>query len=235
MDRRPAPGRRRRRSPLISATRDHGTPVATIDTVDEVCVRARWPGAPLATARPGVVAHPMRTAPKCLGGREVVDRQRLDPVLPRELYQDRRWSSPQIAAHLDSTVKSNGAADPARPWHPGPPRRTAAPPDTRRWPAVDRPVQRPGDHCAAAPPPDPAAAPTRRHHRPLPHPGPHHRGSCAPRTWTSGWPRCTSSNSPDTPPNRSWTYCTSTASTASRSSAPAATPPGCRRHHHHLR
>jgi len=171
----------------------------------------------------------MRTAPKCLGGREVVDRQRLDPVLPRELYQDRRWSSPQIAAHLDSTVKSNGAADPARPWHPGPPRRTAAPPDTRRWPAVDRPVQRPGDHCAAAPPPDPAAAPTRRHHRPLP------RGSCAPRTWTSGWPRCTSSNSPDTPPNRSWTYCTSTASTASRSSAPAATPPGCRRHHHHLR
>ena len=142
---------------------------------------------------------------------------------------------PQIAAHLDSTVKSNGAADPARPWHPGPPRRTAAPPDTRRWPAVDRPVQRPGDHCAAAPPPDPAAAPTRRHHRPLPHPGPHHRGSCAPRTWTSGWPRCTSSNSPDTPPNRSWTYCTSTASTASRSSAPAATPPGCRRHHHHLR
>jgi len=137
----------------------------------------------------------MRAAPKCLGGREVVDRQRLDPVLPRELYQDRRWSSPQIAAHLDSTVKSNGAADPARPWHPGPPRRTAAPPDTRRWPAVDRPVQRPGDHCAAAPPPDPAAAPTRRHHRPLPHPGPHHRGSCAPRTWTSGWPRCTSSNS----------------------------------------
>jgi len=48
----------------------------------------------------------MRTAPKCLGGREVVDRQRLDPVLPRELYQDRRWSSPQIAAHLDSTVKT---------------------------------------------------------------------------------------------------------------------------------
>ena len=28
------------------------------------------------------------------------------------------------------------------------------------------------------------------------------------------------------PPNRSWTYCTSTASTASRSGAPAATPPG---------
>ena len=48
----------------------------------------------------------MRAAPKCLGGREVVDRQRLDPVLPRELYQDRRWSSPQIAAHLDSTVKT---------------------------------------------------------------------------------------------------------------------------------
>jgi len=48
----------------------------------------------------------MRAAPKCLGGREVVDRQRLDPVLPRELYQDRRWSSPRIAADLDSTVET---------------------------------------------------------------------------------------------------------------------------------
>ena len=84
-------------------------------------------------------------------------------------------------------------------------------------------TQRPGDHRAAAPLPDPAAAPTRRHHRPLPHPGPHpRRGSCAPRTWTSGWPRCTSNNSPDTPPNRSRTCCTGT---ASRSGAPAATPP----------
>ena len=54
----------------------------------------------------------MRAAPKCLGGREVVDRQRLDPVLPRELYQDRRWSSPQIAAHLDSTVKSKRCCGP---------------------------------------------------------------------------------------------------------------------------
>ena len=52
----------------------------------------------------GVVAHPMRAAPKCPGGREVVDRQRLDPVLLRELYQDRRWSSPQIAAHLALTL-----------------------------------------------------------------------------------------------------------------------------------
>ena len=55
----------------------------------------------------GVVAHPMRATPKCPGGRQGVDRQRLDPVLLRELlYQDRRWSSPQIAAHLDSTVKT---------------------------------------------------------------------------------------------------------------------------------
>ena len=78
---------------------------ATIDTVDEVCVRARSPGAPLA-ARPGWWRTPMRATPKCLGGREVVDRQRLDPVLLRELYQDRRWSSPQIAAHLDSSVNT---------------------------------------------------------------------------------------------------------------------------------
>ena len=88
----------------------------------------------------GVVAHPMRATPKCPGGREVVDRQRLDPVLLRELlYQDRRWSSPQIAAHLDCTVKTV-----LRTLHDhgigGPPQRTAAPPDTRRRPAVDRPV-----------------------------------------------------------------------------------------------
>ena len=39
----------------------------------------------------GVVAHPMQATQKCLGGREVVDRQRLDPVLLRELlYQDPR-------------------------------------------------------------------------------------------------------------------------------------------------
>ena len=28
------------------------------------------------------------------------------PVLVREPYQDRQWSSPQIAAHLDRTVKT---------------------------------------------------------------------------------------------------------------------------------
>ena len=48
----------------------------------------------------------MRATPKCLGGRKVVDRHRLDPVLLRELYQDRRWSSPQIAAHPASSVKT---------------------------------------------------------------------------------------------------------------------------------
>src|SRR5664279_3440106 len=75
---------------------------------------------------------------------------------------------------------------------------------------------------------DPAASPTASPPRPA-----SPRGSCAPRTWTSRWPRCTSNNSPDTPPNRSWTCCTSTASTASRSGAPAAIPPGYRRQHHH--
>jgi hypothetical protein len=38
------PGRDRRRSPLISATRKPWTRVATIDTVDDVCVRAREAG-----------------------------------------------------------------------------------------------------------------------------------------------------------------------------------------------
>jgi len=87
-----------------------------------------------------VVAHPDAGHPEVSGWAGVVDRQRLDPVLLRELlYQDRRWSSPQIAAHLDCTVKTV-----LRTLHDhgigGPPRRSAAPPDTRRRPAVDRPV-----------------------------------------------------------------------------------------------
>ena len=65
---------------MISATRDHGPRSAR----SRRCVFApggrvrRWLLA-------GVVAPPMRATPKCLGGREVVDRQRLDPVLLREL------------------------------------------------------------------------------------------------------------------------------------------------------
>ena len=114
------------------------------------------------------------------------------PVLPRELGRTgggaprrspRTWTAP------------SRRCCPARPRHPGPPRRTAAPPGHPRRPAVDRPVWRPGDHRAAAPLPDPAAAPTQRHHRPLPHPGPHHPGVPARRVLDIGLAPGTSSNS----------------------------------------
>jgi hypothetical protein len=60
------------------------------------------------------------------------DRRRLDPVLLRELYQDRQWSSPQIAAHLDGTVKTV-----LRTLHDhGIPVRRGGPPP-RRTPEID--------------------------------------------------------------------------------------------------
>ena len=67
----------------------------------------------------------MRAAPKCLGGREVVDRQRLDRCCRGS------WAGPAVELPADRRApgqhRQDGAADPARPRHPGPPPR----PDTR--------------------------------------------------------------------------------------------------------